>query len=324
MGESPKQTVLSSHYPRDDDTIEKKGNGGIDEQHDSDAVRVHLAETFYISSKKNNVFRVRLTERGLTLRRETNDTAKQQTIQIQDIIGCRSMRSKRKRRKGTSCTCPASPGPAQLKVVEDNSLELDENDVSAYLYIFYYILKRNRRGVPRCRERSTLTLRFQSFDRYEENDKEAQKWRTAIKQLISRNDDEMTNNDEVNESIVSGLAYVPKDLRKILVLLNPKSGSGKGRETFQKHVVPVLAEAEVPYDLQVTKYANYAREFVRHKDIFMWRSIVVVGGDGILFEVINGLFERPDWDRVMYEIPIGVIPCGSGNGLAKAISHLFK
>lgn len=46
-----------------------------------------------------------------------------------------------------------------------------------------------------------------------------------------------------------------------------------------------------------------------------------VGGDGIVFEVINGLFERHDWQDVIKSIPIGVVPGGSGNGLARSIAH---
>jgi sphingosine kinase len=112
--------------------------------------------------------------------------------------------------------------------------------------------------------------------------------------------------------------------RKLLVLLNPKSGPGKAREIFQQRVVPILAEAEVCFDLYVTKHANYARDFVRTKNIYQWRGLVVVGGDGIVFEVINGLFEREDWQKAIKELPIGVIPCGSGNGLAKAISYAVE
>lgn len=47
-------------------------------------------------------------------------------------------------------------------------------------------------------------------------------------------------------------------------------------------------------------------------------------GDGILFEVINGIFERPDWETVISEISFGIIPCGSGNGLAKSIAHSLR
>lgn len=51
---------------------------------------------------------------------------------------------------------------------------------------------------------------------------------------------------------------------------------------------------------------------------------MTLGGDGIIFEVINGLFERPDWEMALEKTKLGIIPCGSGNGLAKAVSYAFK
>lgn len=50
----------------------------------------------------------------------------------------------------------------------------------------------------------------------------------------------------------------------------------------------------------------------------------MVGGDGIVFEVVNGLFQRPDWEKALRELSLGVIPCGSGNGLAKSMAHAKK
>lgn len=303
---------------------------------------IYLAETFYIISKRNTIFRVNLSEKGLMLQKETKISTKEQTISLHDIIGCRCLRSKRKRQK----SCTALPVSTELKVVDENSQDLDETDVSAYLYIYAYILKCNERRNSSRRERTTITLRFRSFDKYEDNNREAQKWRTAIKQLIYRAahpSAELPTLVTIRQGTKQTTAinmtppahsvpvptsplriFIPRETRKLLVLLNPKSGSGKGRETFQKAVVPVFTEAEIPYELHITKYANYAREFVRTRDIYMWRSIVVVGGDGIYFEVINGLFERPDWQRAIETIPIGIIPCGSGNGLARTIAHVYK
>lgn len=268
---------------------------------------VYLEETFYILSKKNSVFRVRLTSKGLSLTKETEGNSKEQTILLRDIIGSKCMRSKRRRPGAGSCVCSSLSGHPQLKVVEENSGDLDENDISAYLYIYAYILKRSRRNLKR--ERTTITLRFRSFDKYEDNNKEAQKWRTAIKCLIAG---------------LSIEQVPPTNDKKVLILLNPKSGSGKGRELFQTKVAPILQEAEVPYDLHVTKYAQYAREFVRTRNVYNWRAIVAVGGDGVLFEVLNGLFERLDWQQALAEIPLAIMPCGSGNGLAVTICHHYK
>lgn len=296
---------------------------------------IQLVETFYVTSKKNSVYYVKLTENGLTLRKETNVSAKEQTIQLQDIIGCRCLRSKRKKKNASSCTCAALPGPTEIKVVEENSVDLDESDASVYLYIYAYILEKSPRCINGRRERTTITLRFRSFDNYEQNNEEAQKWRNAIKYLIHNSIDSnsMTQMKKcslshssvpISTSSSPFLPYIPKETRKVLVLLNPKSGSGKARQTFQKCVVPVFVEAEIPYEVQVTKHANYAREFARLRDLYAWRSIVVVGGDGIYYEVINGLFERPDWEKAVKSIPIGIIPCGSGNGLAKTIAHNYR
>lgn len=346
---SDETITISMHHHQHQQQSPPPTSHQYNELNDGENTTVHLVETFYITSKKNTVFRVKLTEKGLNLRKETAATAKEQTILLQDIIGCRCLRSKRKRGKVSSCTCAALPGPTDLKVVEENSLELDESDVSAYLYIYAYILKRNaRRGVGR-RERTTITLRFRSFDKYEDNNREAQKWRTAIKQLLHRTNDEpvVTLNryqtvDGGGGGVIGAInltppahsvpvpcnspiqLFVPHETRKVLVLLNPKSGSGKAREMFQKTVAPIFVEAEIPFELHVTKHANYAREFVRMRDIYAWRSIVVVGGDGIYFEVINGLFERADWESAVDSIPIGIIPCGSGNGLARTIAFVNK
>ena len=46
-----------------------------------------------------------------------------------------------------------------------------------------------------------------------------------------------------------------------------------------------------------------------------------VSGDGIVHEVLNGLFERPDWREAMDSLPLGIVPAGSGNALARSIIH---
>jgi len=61
-------------------------------------------------------------------------------------------------------------------------------------------------------------------------------------------------------------------------------------------------------------------ELVAKEDIKRWKAIVIVSGDGLVHEIYNGLFERDDWAQAC-RIPVGVIPGGSGNGLAKSISY---
>ncbi|XP_015428810.1 PREDICTED: sphingosine kinase 2-like [Dufourea novaeangliae] len=290
-----------------------------------DSGQVHsstlLEETFYVTSKKNTYYKVRLTEKGLSLEKDNNGATKVETIVLSDIIGCRCMRSKRK--SAGSCVCGPGTSRSQFKLVESAEAYqcYDEFDTSAYLYIYAYTLKKARmKGVKR-RERTTITLRFRSFDKYEDNLREASRWRLAIKCLIVDVPVPKNFMSPTHENLESLINACPGEQRKLLVLLNPKSGPGRGRETFQKRIHPILSEAERPYEVHITKCPNYAREFVRTRDIYQWSGLLMVGGDGIVFEVVNGLFQRPDWERALRELPLGVIPCGSGNGLAKSIAY---
>lgn len=45
---------------------------------------------------------------------------------------------------------------------------------------------------------------------------------------------------------------------------------------------------------------------MRKADLNQWkRGMVVLGGDGILYEIINGLMERADWFNVLKTITLG-------------------
>lgn len=230
--------------------------------------KVLLEETFYVLSKKNTVFRVQLSSSGLSLLKESNNVIKKQTILINDIIGCHCLRSK-KRSKTASCVCQSLSKPP-VKDADDSLSEQDDTDFSAYLHIYAYILQNPKRGTKK-RERTIITLRFRSFDKYEENHNEAQRWRHVIKNLI--NGQSVVKSPSLTDVL---LPPVVEDDRKLLIFLNPKSGSGKARSVFQQRVVPILHEAEMKYDLHITKYANYAREFVRNHHVLHWKGIVVV------------------------------------------------
>lgn len=40
-------------------------------------------------------------------------------------------------------------------------------------------------------------------------------------------------------------------------------------------------------------------------------GIIGVGGDGIIWEILNGIMQRNDWRKVISKVFIGVIPCGN-------------
>ncbi|CAF1534967.1 unnamed protein product [Adineta steineri] len=62
----------------------------------------------------------------------------------------------------------------------------------------------------------------------------------------------------------------------------------------------------------ITEYAGHARDYVRTIQLADWSGIILASGDGLVYEVINGLMSRDDWQEAL-KLPIGHVPCGSGN-----------
>ncbi|OON13985.1 diacylglycerol kinase catalytic domain protein [Opisthorchis viverrini] len=81
-----------------------------------------------------------------------------------------------------------------------------------------------------------------------------------------------------------------------------------------------LSAVHTPWHTQLSNYehAGDVEQWVKTRsdaDLSSYRALVTVSGDGLLFEVINGLASRPQSD---FNIPIGVVPAGGGNATAGA------
>ncbi|XP_042891190.1 sphingosine kinase 2-like [Penaeus japonicus] len=108
--------------------------------------------------------------------------------------------------------------------------------------------------------------------------------------------------------------------KKLLVLINPNSGPGKALQIYKKQVAAVFGEAELQHEVVVTERANHALDLIRTVDLNQYSGCVIISGDGLLYELYNGLLQRPDWEQAI-QFPVGIIPGGSGNGLASSIAH---
>lgn len=97
-------------------------------------------------------------------------------------------------------------------------------------------------------------------------------------------------------------------------IVNEKARSGKGAEIWHE-VQMVLHKDHIDYKAWVTEYEGHA--FSLAKDICAREDedicLVVVGGDGTVNEVINGMTH-------FKKVRFGMIPTGSGNDLAGGLS----
>ena len=96
--------------------------------------------------------------------------------------------------------------------------------------------------------------------------------------------------------------------RQITFIINPISGN------HSKDEIPRIIEARLDktlfdYELRMTEYAGHAAEIADECSEKGQDIVVAVGGDGTVNEVARSLTHS--------NTALGIIPCGSGNGLAR-------
>nr|XP_012609862.1 sphingosine kinase 2 isoform X2 [Microcebus murinus]XP_012609863.1 sphingosine kinase 2 isoform X2 [Microcebus murinus] len=180
------------------------------------------------------------------------------------------------------------------------------SDSAAYFCIYTY--PRGRRG---ARRRATRTFQADGAATYEENRAEAQRWATALTCLLRGLP--LPGDGEITPELL------PRPPR-LLLLVNPFGGRGLAWQWCKNHVLPMISEAGLSFNLIQTERQNHARELVQGLNLSEWDGIVTVSGDGLLYEVLNGLLDRPDWEEAV-KMPVGILPCGSGNALAGAVNQ---
>lgn len=107
-----------------------------------------------------------------------------------------------------------------------------------------------------------------------------------------------------------------EDEESLWVFINPNSGTGRSLETFCRKVAPVFDKNEIRYKAHITDRPNYVRDMmITSTKLGKLNGILILSGDGLVFEAINGLMHRTDGFQILAGLPIGIVPSGSGNGL---------
>ncbi|CAD5217863.1 unnamed protein product [Bursaphelenchus xylophilus] len=107
---------------------------------------------------------------------------------------------------------------------------------------------------------------------------------------------------------------------RVLIFVNPKSGAGAGSKVYQKAVRPVLLEKKLAFETIITEHQNHAAKILgERRDLETFAAIVIVSGDGLIFEALNAILSRSDASILLDSLPFFIIPCGSGNGLLSSV-----
>ena len=97
--------------------------------------------------------------------------------------------------------------------------------------------------------------------------------------------------------------------KRILFIVNPISGH-RDKKRFGERVTCELGNEDFAYEIVFTERAGHATELASSA-VGQFDIVAAVGGDGTLNEVACGLIGT--------DTALAVIPCGSGNGLARCL-----
>ena len=96
--------------------------------------------------------------------------------------------------------------------------------------------------------------------------------------------------------------------RTITFIINPISGT-HSKDEIPKMIADTLNEGLFDYQILMTEYAGHAAEIAREEAEKGTAIVAAVGGDGTVNEVARSLTHT--------DTALAIIPCGSGNGLAR-------
>lgn len=96
-------------------------------------------------------------------------------------------------------------------------------------------------------------------------------------------------------------------MRRACLIINPNSGANRRRPGLQGRIEGWARESGIDASVRLTTHRGHAIEIARGATGF--DCVVAVGGDGTVNEVACGAIDAG--------IPVGILPCGSGNGLAR-------
>ncbi len=101
---------------------------------------------------------------------------------------------------------------------------------------------------------------------------------------------------------------------KVLLIYNKKTAHKVSAKKL--HIVQsLLKEFDIEAEIRYTQYPRHAIELVKEADFSRYDALVAAGGDGTIFEVINGYFLNTSAKR----IPMGILPVGTGNAFVRDI-----
>ncbi|MDD3877567.1 MAG: diacylglycerol kinase family lipid kinase [Bacteroidales bacterium] len=96
--------------------------------------------------------------------------------------------------------------------------------------------------------------------------------------------------------------------KKIKFIINPRSGT-RDKFYIESFLIQYIDHRQISYEFCFTEYAGHGVELAKDAAMKNYDAVIAIGGDGTVNEVAKAL--------VNSNTALGIIPNGSGNGLAR-------
>jgi len=97
-------------------------------------------------------------------------------------------------------------------------------------------------------------------------------------------------------------------MKRFHLIVNPEGGKKKGLHILEK-VLPIFEKNKTDLNILETQHVGHAEEYANTVNFDGYDGLCAIGGDGTMFELVNGMLSRVDSSK----IPIGLITGGTGN-----------
>jgi diacylglycerol kinase (ATP) len=101
---------------------------------------------------------------------------------------------------------------------------------------------------------------------------------------------------------------------KLLIIFNPNAAFGRSVKKLGD-IKATIDSLGIHTTYLPTQYPGHGSELVANADLSGFDGVIAAGGDGTVFEVLNGLYTHPKPAR----IPLGLLPIGTGNAFAREL-----
>jgi sphingosine kinase len=104
--------------------------------------------------------------------------------------------------------------------------------------------------------------------------------------------------------------------KRIKVFINPYGGAGKARKYYTRDIEPIFKAAKCYPDALTTQRGGHAVELAEELDLDRWDVVACCSGDGLPYEVFNGLAHKKNAKTALGKLAVVQLPCGTGNAMS--------